>query len=67
VPIYIWYSPKKELTELKKALFSPQATLRRVYEQEHVFLAHLLLHAKRWFRKMAKKEKKQSAELEAMR
>jgi basic amino acid/polyamine antiporter, APA family len=60
VPIYVWYSPKKEMTELKKAILSPQVTLRRVYEQEHVFLAHVLLHAKNWYRKAAKKDQKES-------
>ncbi len=54
VPIYIWYSPKKEMTELKKALQNPQITLRRMYMQEHVFLAHLLLHLKRKSRKAEK-------------
>jgi APA family basic amino acid/polyamine antiporter len=56
VPIYIWYSPKKELTELKSSLLSPQATLKRIYEQEHVFLAHLILHLKRSYRKIKKKQ-----------
>ena len=67
VPIYIWYSPKKEMTELKKALFSPQATLKRVYAEEHVFLAHLLLHARNWYRKVTKKVPKESAENKAKR
>ncbi len=60
VPIYIKYSPKKELTGLKEALLSRQVTLRRMYEQEHVFLAHVLLHVKRVYRK-AIKEKINSA------
>jgi basic amino acid/polyamine antiporter, APA family len=51
VPIYVWYSPKKELTELKQAFLSPQATLKRISEQEHVFLAHLVLHVKRAYRR----------------
>jgi amino acid transporter len=56
VPIYIKYSPKKELTDLKAALLSRQVTLRRVYEQEHVFLAHLVLHVKRAYRKAVGKK-----------
>ncbi len=54
IPIYVWFSPKKELTELKAALVSRQAILRRVYNEEHVFLAHLILH----LRKATKRRKK---------
>jgi APA family basic amino acid/polyamine antiporter len=61
VPIYIWYSPKKEMTELKRALLSPQITLKRVYDQEQTFLAHLLLHAREWFRKRRKKKAESSS------
>jgi APA family basic amino acid/polyamine antiporter len=56
VPIYIKYSPKKELTDLKAALLSKQVTLKRIYEQEHVFLAHALLHVKRAYRKATRKK-----------
>jgi amino acid transporter len=56
VPIYIKYSPKKELTGLKEALLSRQVTLRRMYEQEHVFLAHVLLHVKLVYRKASKRK-----------
>jgi len=51
VPIYIKYSPKHELTDLKQSLISREAILKRVDEEEHVFLAHLILHVKRFFRK----------------
>jgi amino acid transporter len=51
VPIYIWYSPKKEMTDLKQAILSPQETWKRISEQEHVFLAHLVLHVKRAYRR----------------
>jgi APA family basic amino acid/polyamine antiporter len=56
VPIYVKYSPKKELTDLKDDLLSKQATLKRVYEQEHVFLAHVLLHVKRAYRRVTKRK-----------
>ncbi len=56
VPIYIKYSPKKELIDLKNALLSRQVTLRRIYEQEQVFLAHFILHLRKAFRKATKKE-----------
>jgi len=55
VPIYIKYSPKKELIDLKNALLSRQVTLRRIYEQEQVFLAHFILHLRKAFRKATKK------------
>jgi amino acid transporter len=52
VPVYVWYSPKKELGQLKGALLSRQTAIKRFYAQEHVFLAHLLHHAWTAYRKM---------------
>ncbi len=52
VPIYIKYSPKKELTEAKQAIISEQNIFRRIYHQEHVFLAHLLHHIRKIHRRM---------------
>jgi amino acid transporter len=52
VPIYVKYSPKQELSEAKQALLSSQIIFRRMYRQEHVFLAHVLHHLRRWLRKM---------------
>lgn len=56
VPIYVIYSPKKELTDLKSKLISKEAVLKRAYRQEGTFLAHLLRHVKRAYRRRAKKE-----------
>jgi APA family basic amino acid/polyamine antiporter len=56
VPIYVKYSPKKEIAELKNALLSKETALKRMYAQEHVFLAHVLLHIKRAYRKATRKE-----------
>ena len=56
IPIYVKYSPKKEMTELKEALLSRDSILRRAYRQEEKFLAHLLRHVKRAYRKMAGKK-----------
>jgi amino acid transporter len=56
VPVYIKYSPKKELAELKSDLLSRDTTLKRIYAQERVFLAHILLHLKRAYRKATGKE-----------
>ncbi len=56
-PIYMKYSPKKELVELKTALLSRESILRRTYRQEQRFLAHMLHHIKRLYRKrMGKKQ-----------
>jgi APA family basic amino acid/polyamine antiporter len=56
IPIYIKYSPKKELTDLKNTLLSRELTLERAYRQEEKFLAHLLRHIKRAYRKIAGKK-----------
>jgi APA family basic amino acid/polyamine antiporter len=56
VPIYVKYSPKKEIAELKEALVSREATLKRAYEQEHTFLAHAFLHIKRYYRRATGKK-----------
>ncbi len=56
VPIYVKYSPKKEVTELKSRLLSRENILRRMYAQERVFLAHMLLHIKQAYRKALRKK-----------
>jgi APA family basic amino acid/polyamine antiporter len=56
IPIYIEYSPKKEIAELKEELLSREAILRRAYTQEGLFLAHALRHIKRFYRRIAGKE-----------
>jgi len=55
IPIYIKFSPKKELTEAKQALLSPENIFRRIYRQENVFLAHILHHLRKIFRRIAGK------------
>jgi amino acid transporter len=63
IPIYIRYSPKKELTNLKNALIAREAILERAYRQEDRFLAHVLRHVKRWYRRIkGKKQTWQTAE-----
>jgi amino acid transporter len=52
IPIYVKYSPKKELAEAKQALLSQENILRRIYNQENIFLAHVLHHLKQWYRKL---------------
>jgi amino acid transporter len=51
VPIYVKYSPKKEIAELKQELLSRESRLRRAANQEERFLAHLLWHIKKHHRK----------------
>ena len=51
VPIYIKYTPKKEITELKEELLSQESRLRRAASQEERFLAHLLWHIKKYYRR----------------
>jgi len=45
-PIYVFFSPKKELTELKTAFLSRRNVLKRTYEQGERFLAHPVRHLK---------------------
>jgi amino acid transporter len=56
IPIYIRYSPKKELTDLKNALISREAILEKAYRQEDSFLAHALRHLKRAYRRITGKK-----------
>jgi len=58
IPIYVKYTPKKEIAELKQELLSRDSRLKRAASQEERFLAHLLWHVKQLWRS---REKKQSA------
>jgi amino acid transporter len=51
IPIYIKYTPKKEIAELKEELLSRESRLRRAAGQEERFLAHLLWHIKKYYRR----------------
>ena len=59
VPIYIKYSPKKEIAELKEALMSREAILKRAHAQEERFLAHVLKHIKNFYRRRIGKKQAQ--------
>jgi len=52
VIIYGRYSPRRELTELKARFLSRESVLRRAYRQENRFLAHLLRHINRRYRRI---------------
>jgi amino acid transporter len=56
LPIYIIYSPKKEIAELKEKLLSREYTLRWAYDQEERFIAHVISHIKRFYRRVAGKK-----------
>jgi amino acid transporter len=56
LPIYIKYSPKKEIAELKEALLSHESIIERAYIQEDRFLAHALRHIKRFYRRISGKK-----------
>lgn len=46
VPLYTFFSPKKELQELKEAFLARDAILERAYDQGERFLAHALRRIK---------------------
>jgi len=55
IPLYLKYSPKKEITGLKETLLSRDSILKRVYREEEKFLAHFLRHIKRGYRRITGK------------
>ena len=56
VPIYIWYSPKKEIAELKQELLSQGYRMKKAASQEERFLAHLLWHIRKHHQKETKSQ-----------
>ncbi len=46
IPVYAFFSPKKELLELKESFLSEEAILDRSYHQQKVFLAYVLRRIK---------------------
>jgi len=44
IPIDIKYSSKTELADAKQRIITDQSFFRKMYRQEHVFLAHVLHH-----------------------
>jgi hypothetical protein len=56
LPIYVKYSPKKEVAELKEKLLSRESVLRLAYGLEERFLAHAFRHIKRLYRRIAGKK-----------
>ena len=52
VLIYVKFSPRSELTDLKKTLLSRDSRLERAYRQEQVFVAHALQHVKVFYRRI---------------
>jgi len=52
VPVYSFFSPKKEQEELKALFLSRDAILERAYHQGEIFLANAYRHIKRQFYRM---------------
>jgi len=46
IPVYTFFSPKKEQEELKELFLSRDATLERTYHQGEIFLANVYRHLK---------------------
>ena len=44
VPVYVFFTPNKELHDLKEAFLARDAILERAYDQGDRFLAHGLRH-----------------------
>ena len=57
IPIYVFFAPKKEQTELKNLFLSRDAVLERAYHQGEIFLANVFRHIKWRFYKAKKIEK----------
>lgn len=51
VPIYVAFSPKKELSDLKGELLAPGACQKETVRLRESFLAHALLHLRKLFEK----------------
>jgi len=56
IPIYIRFTPKKELAEIKDEITSREFALGKIYRDEENFLAHILRHIKRMYRKRTDKK-----------
>jgi APA family basic amino acid/polyamine antiporter len=55
--VYGFFSPRRELTELRQAFMSREAILRRAYNQGDRFLAHLLRHVKWLYYRLTGRER----------
>jgi hypothetical protein len=66
VPLYVFFTPKKELHDLKEAFLAHDAILERAYDQGDRFLAHGLRHVKLLIYRRRGIEKAWSLEEEAL-
>jgi amino acid transporter len=57
IPMYIKYSPKKEIAEFKEILLSRESIVKRARAQEERFLAHVLQHVKQFYRTSMRKRR----------
>jgi APA family basic amino acid/polyamine antiporter len=51
IPVYVIYSPKSFRERERKVLLSREHVLEQVYDREHRYLANLLRHVKRLYRR----------------
>ncbi len=52
VPVYVVYSPKSFREREREVLLSRERVLEQIYDREHRYLANLLRHIKRLYRRM---------------
>lgn len=57
IPIYILFSPKAEIREMKQVFLSDEAVLKRAYRQRELFLAHFLNHIRLLARSLTRRTK----------
>jgi len=57
IPIYIKYSPKKEIAEIKETLLT-RALIKEIYTKERTFLAHALVHLKEWYQTASRRKRR---------
>jgi APA family basic amino acid/polyamine antiporter len=52
IPVYVFYSPKSVRTHEREILLSREHVLEQIYDREHRYLANLLRHIKRLYRRV---------------
>jgi APA family basic amino acid/polyamine antiporter len=53
IPVYVFYSPKRFRVHEREVLLSREHALEQIYDREHRYLANLLRHVKRLYRRAA--------------
>jgi APA family basic amino acid/polyamine antiporter len=50
IPLYVLFSPKTDIHHLKELFLSEEAVFLRQFQRTDRFLAHLLVHLRRWYK-----------------